>query len=193
MTDVADAINDAVATIDHRERDLDELARLRGIEYDLARTAKAKELGVRKSTLDKEVAERREQVPEAGAGRSLEWPRIDLWPEHVGGSELLSELVATFRRYVVLPPSCDATLALWTIHAHAFDASPVTPRLAITSPEKRCGKTTTLEVVQALVPRPILASNITAAAVFRTIEVARPTLLIDEADTFLAEAEAEER
>jgi putative DNA primase/helicase len=36
-----------------------------------------------------------------------------------------------------------------------------------------------------LVAKPLSASNITAAAVFRTIELARPTLLVDEADTFL--------
>jgi putative DNA primase/helicase len=35
------------------------------------------------------------------------------------------------------------------------------------------------------VPRPLPAANITSAAVFRTIESACPTLLIDEADTFL--------
>ena len=34
-------------------------------------------------------------------------------------------------------------------------------------------------------PRPLSTSNTTAAAIFRTIEAARPTLLIDEADTFL--------
>jgi Protein of unknown function (DUF3631) len=60
---------------------------------------------------------------------------------------------------------------------------------SITSPEKRCGKTTLLRVIQALVPKPLLASNITAAAIFRTVEIARPTLLIDEGDTFLRENE----
>jgi hypothetical protein len=53
------------------------------------------------------------------------------------------------------------------------------------APEKRCGKTTLLDVVGLLVPRPLSTANITVAATFRTIEAARPTLLIDEADTFL--------
>jgi putative DNA primase/helicase len=35
------------------------------------------------------------------------------------------------------------------------------------------------------VPRPLQAANITAAATYRTIELAQPTLLVDEADTFL--------
>jgi putative DNA primase/helicase len=36
-----------------------------------------------------------------------------------------------------------------------------------------------------LVPKPLASSNITAAAVFRGIEKWRPTLLVDEADTFI--------
>ena len=51
----------------------------------------------------------------------------------------------------------DTALALWVMHAHSFAASPITPRLALVSPEKRCGKTTSLEVIQALVPEPLLA------------------------------------
>jgi putative DNA primase/helicase len=36
-----------------------------------------------------------------------------------------------------------------------------------------------------MVPDPLLASNISPAVIFRIIEVRRPTLLIDEADTFI--------
>src|SRR5450631_3992533 len=36
---------------------------------------------------------------------------------------------------------------------------------------------------------PLPTANISAAAVFRTIEMKRPVLLIDEADTFLGESE----
>jgi hypothetical protein len=61
----------------------------------------------------------------------------------------------------------------------------VSPTLALTSPEKRCGKTTTLELLTYLTPRPLPASSITAAVVFRAVEKHSPTLLIDEADTFL--------
>src|SRR6185369_8240693 len=55
----------------------------------------------------------------------------------------------------------------------------------IESPEKRCGKTTLLSVLSELVHRPVVASNISSPAFFRVIEETRPTLLIDEADTFL--------
>jgi putative DNA primase/helicase len=41
-----------------------------------------------------------------------------------------------------------------------------------------------LDGIERLVPRPLAAANITAPALFRTIEAARPSLLLDEADTF---------
>jgi len=58
------------------------------------------------------------------------------------------------------------------------------PRLSISSPTKGCGKTMLLDVLSRLVLRPLLASNVTSAAVFRVIEKYNPCLLIDEADTF---------
>jgi putative DNA primase/helicase len=37
-----------------------------------------------------------------------------------------------------------------------------------------------------VVPRSLKAEDVTPAALFRRVEMARPTLLIDEADTFLS-------
>jgi hypothetical protein len=53
------------------------------------------------------------------------------------------------------------------------------------SPTKRCGKTSVLIILFYLTPKSELASNITASSLFRYIEEVRPTLLIDEADSFL--------
>jgi putative DNA primase/helicase len=75
------------------------------------------------------------------------------------------------------------------MHSHAHDAAEHSPRLHIASPEKRCGKTTLLSVLWPLVPRPVGTESISTSALFRTIEIARPTLLIDEADSFLGENE----
>jgi putative DNA primase/helicase len=44
-----------------------------------------------------------------------------------------------------------------------------------------------MEAISNLVPRPLTASSITAAVVFRIIEDAQPTLLLDEADQILAD------
>src|SRR4029077_15747650 len=66
-----------------------------------------------------------------------------------------------------------------------FQLRDITTYIGIESPEKRCGKTTLLSVLAELVNRPIVAANISSSAFFRVIEEMRPTLLIDECDTFI--------
>jgi putative DNA primase/helicase len=124
-----------------------------------------------------------------GQGRGAVFADPDPWPDLVNGSDLLHDLEVVFARYVALPPHAAATLALWTLHTHALDAADVSPILALTSPEKRCGKTRTLSLLARLVRRPLPTSNITPAAVFRAVESFSPTLLVDEADSFLRERE----
>src|SRR5438477_51952 len=85
----------------------------------------------------------------------------------------------------VLPAWTAETLAVWIVHTYVFEMRDVTTYLGIESPEKRCGKTTLLNVLDRLVNRPVLASNISSPAFFRVIEELRPTLMIDEADTVL--------
>ena len=58
----------------------------------------------------------------------------------------------------------------------------VAPRLAVQSPTMRSGKSTTLEIVHNLTPRPVIAGSITTSSLFRIVEAEKPTLLIDEAD-----------
>jgi hypothetical protein len=71
------------------------------------------------------------------------------------------------------------------VAVHGFDAWFVFPRLFINSPEKGCGKSTLLDVLSRLVRKALTALSITPAALFRVIEAMRPTLLLDEADTYL--------
>lgn len=105
--------------------------------------------------------------------------------ERVDGKRLLDELEGVMKRFVVLPQFAAETLALWVVHTHAFELRDVSTYLGIESPEKRCGKTTLLGVLSKLVNRPVAAANISSSAFFRVIEEMKPTLLIDEADTFL--------
>src|SRR5882672_3594567 len=107
------------------------------------------------------------------------------WPEPVDGNILLQELTRMLSRFVIPPAWAPETLALWTLHTYAFELRDVTAYLGIESPEKRCGKTTLLGVLSELVNRPVVAANISPPAFFRLIEETHPTLLIDEADTFL--------
>jgi putative DNA primase/helicase len=107
------------------------------------------------------------------------------WPEKVNPSELLASLRSAIRRYCVLSDESVVAVCLWILFAHLIDVFRVAPILAVTSPLMRCGKSTLLTVIRYLVPKPLPASNITPATVFRAIEQYSPTLIIDEADTFI--------
>lgn len=128
-------------------------------------------------------------VGPSGQGQALDLEEPEPWPDPVDGAELLRDLVRTIRLYVAMAEEFAAAIALWLVHAHAPDASVISPRLAITSPEKRCGKTTTLEVLYRLVRKPLLSASLTVATLFRVIEKYGPVLLIDEADQFLGAQE----
>jgi hypothetical protein len=98
---------------------------------------------------------------------------------------LLDALAQLLSRFIILPKWGAETLALWILHTYAFHLRAVSTYIGIESPEKRCGKTTLLSVLSKLVNRPIAAANISPPAFFRVIQDTQPTLLIDEADTFL--------
>jgi hypothetical protein len=99
---------------------------------------------------------------------------------------LLDDVAGFIGRYVALSTEARDAIALWVAHTHCLDAFESTPRLALISPVKQSGKTRTLEVVELLVPNPMNVVNTTSAALFRQVAAERPTLLMDEADTYLS-------
>jgi putative DNA primase/helicase len=164
-----------------------ELASLDILEYELRRDTAAAGLGIRVSALDKLVKGRRAATEDENA--ALPHWNVEPSAEPVDGAALLNNLRQVFRRYVVLPKGVDIALPLWVLHAWTMDAGDISPLLVLVSPTKRCGKTSVLIVLYFLTPRSELSSNITASALFRYIEDVRPTLLIDEADSFVKDNE----
>ena len=102
---------------------------------------------------------------------------------------VLDEVCATLARFVWMKPSHYRAVALWIVLSYLHDVVDILPLLPITSPEEECGKTTLAELIYNLCNRPIAASNISSAAVYRTIKDDCPTLILDEADTYLREDE----
>jgi Protein of unknown function (DUF3631) len=96
----------------------------------------------------------------------------------------LFERIMTFLAdYLVLPGRAPAVTAAWILaawHAETWDQF---PHLAITSPEKRCGKTRFLELLHLVCPSAVLTSSVSPAVLYRLIEEKRPTLLFDEAQS----------
>lgn len=167
-------------------RRIAELAKLSRVDYDRARKATAKVLGIQLSTLDAEVATLRKEL-QGDAGLTFEDP--EPWPAPVAGAELLLTMRAQLEKYLVLPAHAATAIALWSLHTWCLDAFFISPLLYPRSPEKRCGKTTLMIVVHELVRRPLLATNIAPAPLFRCVAEFRPTLLLDEADAWLKENE----
>jgi hypothetical protein len=66
------------------------------------------------------------------------------------------------------PEQCMA-FALWALHTCVFGRYSVTPRLALISPVRGCGKTTALILLEALVSDPYRSDHVTAAAVYHTL------------------------
>jgi hypothetical protein len=55
--------------------------------------------------------------------------------------------------------------------------------VVIRAPERRCGKSRLLDIVEAGGHDPLITVNASPAAVYRSITADPPTLLVDEADT----------
>jgi hypothetical protein len=104
-------------------------------------------------------------------------------------SALLLHDVKTFiRRFVALDDHQATALALWAAHTAVVDAFTITPYIAISSAEKRSGKTRLLEVLELLVSEPLPTANISDAALFRVIDERGPTLLVDEVDAIFGKS-----
>jgi hypothetical protein len=168
------------------DAEIKRLAELNPVQYERERKAAAERLGIRAATLDKLVqAERPDD--DTKQGRAVSFPDPELWPEPVNGAALLGSIAEAIRHYVILSDHSRDAAALWAIHTYLIDCFLVSPRLAICSPTKQCGKTTLLDVLGYLVLKPLPTANVTASAIFRVVEAYRPALLVDEADTFLRE------
>jgi putative DNA primase/helicase len=172
-----------------------EIVRLAGLSmaaYEVERRTIAKQLDVRASVLDMLVSSAKKENgadDDGKQGQKLRLPEIEPWPESVDGRELIERLQDAITQYVVLTDHEALACALWILHAHAHDWFFISPTLHVSSPEKQCGKSTLLLVLGPMVPRHLPTENITAAALFRTIELVRPTLFIDEADSFIGNSD----
>jgi hypothetical protein len=97
---------------------------------------------------------------------------------------VLNAVSERFSRYVVLSSAAADASALYDAHTHCFEAFDHSARLNVYSAEKNCGKTTLLDVMATMVPRPLRAESITSAVLFRLVASQRPTLLLDEVDSY---------
>src|SRR5262249_53353198 len=132
-------------------------------------------LSMRASALDREVEKKRralglktEQQEDPGQGRAVLIADPPSWHEPVPGDYLAESLAAA------------AVLQSWLVNSFT-----ISPRLAITSPTKGCGKTTLLRLLARVVRRGKRAGSISPAALFRVVEQFQPTILLDETEKYI--------
>jgi hypothetical protein len=101
-----------------------------------------------------------------------------------GGAKVnpLDLIREVLRRHLYLDEHQYVAVACWVAHTFLYDRFSITPRLALVSPVRGCGKTTVLNILKALGLRTTKTDHVTPAVLFRRIDRDRPTLLIDEAD-----------
>ena len=133
-------------------------------------------MAVRASTLDKQVASRREEI---AAKKTVELCRDkEPWPESVNAAVLLDDIRRTISRFIICNPETATAASLWIAFTWTIEHVHVAPLAIISAPEKRCGKTQLLDLIGRLSRRNLAASNISPAALFRVIEAQSPTLLM---------------
>jgi hypothetical protein len=99
-----------------------------------------------------------------------------------GTISCLAMIRAMVEQYVWLELHQYVVVALWIAHTHIYDRFLVSPRLALRSPVRNCGKTTLLDVINSLAARAEKSDNITAAAIYHAVDEECRTLLVDEFD-----------
>jgi putative DNA primase/helicase len=181
---IDNAALDAQILDNDEKTEIARLAALNPLQYSRERTTVADALGVAVGALDQAVKEHQRSKKTDTDSQLPHWA-VEPWKDPVATASLLDAIVAVFNRSVVLPKHAAEAMALWCLHAWGFDAWDLSPFLMLASPTKRCGKTTALILLNWLTPRSVVAGDVSPTSIFRYIEEQRPTLLIDEADTFL--------
>jgi putative DNA primase/helicase len=173
-----------------RTTEIERLAALDPIDYEAARLQAVGRLGVRASILDREVTKKRralglETDDDDGQGRAVKIGDPLPWHEPVDGDQVATALTAAIKTYAVLPDTAADTIAMWVLHTWVVNMFTMSPRLAITSPTKGCGKTTVLRLLNHITRRPKRSGSISPAALFRVIEKFQPTIMLDETEKYI--------
>jgi hypothetical protein len=117
---------------------------------------------------------------------NVELDRLVIETDARQAEQLIARVHDFLGRFVAFPSrEAHVAVSLWVVHAHLIDRWESTPRLAFLSAEPASGKTRALEILELLVPRPILPVNASPSYLFTCVasENGQPTVLFDEIDT----------
>jgi hypothetical protein len=107
------------------------------------------------------------------------------WHDHAASDPAINPLDLVHHllwRHVEMTTHQFVAVSLRIAHTFVHQLFTVAPRLMVTSPVRGCGKTTLLDLLEAMCVRPLKSDSITAASIYHAVDREHPTLLIDEAD-----------
>lgn len=166
-----------------------ELSRMPLTDYERLRAGVAEAHNVRVTALDKMVEGHRPKAPAPVEGVAGLFPTVEQWPERVETKALADEVHGIFRRYLVVSESGLVIFTLFVLHTYVYPARDFSPILQLTSASPGCGKTTALELFHRVVHNGVLAAHISTASLFRIVEGGEVSLLLDEGDTYMDDAD----
>lgn len=102
----------------------------------------------------------------------------------VHGAALIRQIMAHLSSHTLLPPAAVLAISLWTLASHVPERFTIAPILALLSVTRRCGKTSALAAIKPLLRRPLVASDVTAAALSESVNRGE-TPVLDEVDQYL--------
>jgi hypothetical protein len=105
--------------------------------------------------------------------------------EYESVESLFQEIIQCLNTHLETPRPEDLTVIVsWIMHTWIMENFEFTPYLFFYGAYE-CGKTRALEIIQQLAYRSWLATSITSATLYRPVEEWKPTLLLDESETFI--------
>lgn len=167
----------------HDDEVIARLASMKPMEYERVRAEQAKNMGCRPGVLDGLVKAARSEEAET----DQPFPDVEPHRDPIVPAQLLDEISGTIRRFIVVDTEQADAAALWVAFTWFIGVVEVAPLAIINAPEKACGKSQLLDVLGRMAARPLPAANSSTAFLFRAVELWTPTLLVDEADTFIRE------
>jgi putative DNA primase/helicase len=167
---------------------INNIAKLPELDYQLARIDTAKFLNVTLKAFDQLVKSARNKL-DAGKNENLVvYTKPSLEPA-LNIALIVSLIYQIIEDHIACTDAVKVAATLWILMTWFIPASHILPIAWINAPEKRCGKSTLLTLMSRLSKKSLSTSNISASALFRSIESYKPTLFIDEIDTFINDNE----
>lgn len=180
---------DLKVSSDLAQATIDRLATLSELEYELERTEAAKSLNnMSVRSLDKLV----KKVINELKSKTSDSLIVDTKPyaEPITDIAIVADhIYQILDDHIACTEAVKVAATLWIVMTWLIPASQILPIAWINAPEKRCGKSTLLTLMSRLSKKSLSTSNITKSALFRSIESYKPTLFIDEIDTFINDNE----